>query len=65
MEQSLAELAVDAFTQALAESNRYERALLLERAVRLHRQAVESDGGLAPLPDPIDGRTGWPSSSRR
>jgi hypothetical protein len=53
MEQSLAELAVDAFSQALVETDGYDRALLVERAVRLHRQAVESADGLTPWPNPV------------
>jgi hypothetical protein len=56
MEQSLAELAIDAFSQALVETDRYERALLLERAVHLHRQAVDSADSLAPWPNPVAGR---------
>lgn len=41
-DRKLAEQAAEALSHALAEPNRLERACQLEKAMRLHRQAVEA-----------------------
>jgi hypothetical protein len=46
MDQSLADQAAETLSLALAQTNRHERARLMEEALRLHRRAVEARDAL-------------------
>ena len=58
MDPTYSVMALDTLRKALAAPNRHDRSILMEEAVRLHRQAVEAEaarsgsGGAPPPPVP-------------